>query len=244
MKFTVKIGLLVLVALLLNSQLKAQDLAVIYDKDGYTNVRKSASVTSPIIGKIKEGQVFCISPFNDDFKNKNWFAVWFPINPQINVIDFIKSHETKEGGFVNLSRITFLSDLEKIEAERVSEVKFIFKDEEFELSLETEVDQRKQGTLGNLARKTDPAQWGSYGVAPKNELKSMSLKTKAGVYYFPKNAFSKLYDINLDQTKVYIGRKKEIYLAVSGADGSDSYNAIWCIKNGKLFSMTVMQTIP
>ena len=244
MKFTIKTGLLIFVVLLLNSQLKAQDLAVVYDKDGYTNVRKSASVKSPIIGKIKEGQVFCISPFNDDLKNKDWFAVWFPIKPKTNIKDFIKSDDTKEGGFVSRSRITFLSGFREVEAEPIAENKFIFKDEEFEISLETKVDQKEQGTLENLARKTDPAQWGSYGVTPKNELKSVSLKTKAGVYYFPKNAFSKLYDINLDQTRVYIGKKKEIYLAVSGADGSDSYNSIWCIKNGKLFSMTVMQTIP
>ncbi|WP_026977764.1 hypothetical protein [Flavobacterium tegetincola] len=98
--------------------------------------------------------------------------------------------------------------------------------------------------MENSARKIDPEQWGRYGVIPINEIKSVSVKTKAGVYYFPKNAFSKLYEINLDQTEVYIGKQKEIYLAVSGADGSDSYDAIWCLKNGKLFSMTVMQTIP
>ncbi len=244
MKFIIKIGLLFCVLLPLNSQLKAQDLAVIYDEDGYTNVRKSTSVKSPIIGKIKEGQVFCISPFNDDFKSKDWFTVWFPIKPKTNIKDFIKSDNTKESGFVHRSRITFLFDLKKVGAEQISEDKFIFNDEEFELSIETKVYQKKQRTLENLAMKTDPAQWGSYGVIPRNEIKSVSFKNKAGIYYFTKNAFSKLYDINLDQTKVYIGKKKEIYLAVSGADGSDSYNAIWCIKNGELFSMTVMQTIP
>lgn len=244
MKFTIKIGLLFSALLLLNSQLKAQDLAVIYDKDGYTNVRKSESVKSPIIGIIKEGQVFCISPFNDDFKNKDWFAVWFPINPQTNIKDFIKSDDTKEGGFVNGSRVTLLSNLKEVVATQLSEDKIIFKDEEFELLLETKVAQKVQGTSGSLAKKTDPAQWGSYGVMPKNELKLLSFKNKAGVYNFPKNAFAKLFDINLEQTKVYIGKKKEIYVAVSGADGADSYNAIWCIKNGKLFAMTVMQTIP
>ncbi|MEO5911329.1 MAG: hypothetical protein ABIP95_10600 [Pelobium sp.] len=244
LKFVLKIGLFIIVGILLNNSLNAQDLAIIYDKDGYTNVRQSASLKSPIIGKIKEGQVFCISPFNDDFKNKDWFAVWFPIKPKHDIKDFIKSEDTKQDGFVHRSRITFLVDLKEIGAEQLSDDKFIFKAQEFELSIATKAYQKKPGTLGDLAMKTDPAQWGSYGVTPRNEFKSISVKTKAGVYYFPKNAFSKLYEINLDQTHVYIGKQKEIYLAVSGADGSDSYDAIWCLKTGKLFSMTVMQTIP
>lgn len=244
LKCVLKTGLFFIVGILLNNSLNAQDLAIIYDKDGFTNVHQSASVNSPIIGKIKEGQVFCISPFNDDLKNKEWFAVWFPIKPQSDIKDFIKSDDTNQDGFVHRSRITFLAELEKVLAKQLSDDKFIFKAQEFELSIETKVDQSKQETLGNSARETDPEQWGRCGVMPINEIKSVSVKTKAGVYYFPKNAFSKLYEINLDQTEVYIGKQKEIYLAVSGADGSDSYDAIWCLKNGKLFSMTVMQTIP
>lgn len=244
MKLYLKTAIVISTLLLSFQCIHAQDLAVIYDKDGYTNVRKSASAKAPIIGTIKEGQVFCISPFNDDFKNKDWFAVWFPIRPKTDIKDFIKSDDTKQGGFVNRSRITFLVDLKEVAAEQVSEEKFIFKNQEFELSIETKVHQSKQETVENSARKIDPEQWGKYGVIPINEIKSVSVKTEAGVYYFPKNAFSKLYEINLDQTEVYIGKQKEIYLAVSGADGSDSYDAIWCLKNGKLFSMTVMQTIP
>lgn len=244
MKLFIKTGIVIFTVFLSVQCIHAQELAVIYDKDGYTNVRKSASAKAPIIGTIKEGQVFCISPFNDDFKNKDWFAVWFPIKQKTDIKDFIKSDDTKQGGFVNRSRITFLADLNEVAAEQVYEEKFIFKNQEFELSIETKAYQQKQGALGNNAMEKDPDQWGSYGITPKNEIKSVSVKSKSGLYYFPKNAFSKLYDINIDQTKVYVGKKKEIYLAVSGADGSYSYNAMWCLKNNKLFSMTVMQTIP
>jgi len=53
-----------------------------------------------------------------------------------------------------------------------------------------------------------------------------------------------LTDIHIDQVKVYRGRKMELFITATGADGSDGYEVAWCIKNNKLFTMTVLQTIP
>lgn len=230
--------------LLLYTMSHAQDLAVIYDKDGYTNVRKSTSVNSPIIGKIREGQVFSISPFNDEVESQDWFVVWFPIAPQTNVKDFIKSESTERSGFVHISRITLLNQLKQVKPQLVDSARIVFKNEEFEVSLETQSYQNPFGSKEKLGLNKDSPQWGSFGRLPKKKLKSIRLKTKSGVYQFPRNAIIGLYEINLDQTKVYVGKKKEIYIATSNADGSENYDAIWCLKNGKIFSMTVMQTIP
>ena len=218
--------LLGFVPLLFSTQIFAQDLAVVYDKDGYTNVRKSASATAPIIGKIKEGQVFCISPFDDDLKSKDWYSVWFPIKPQPDVKGYIRSDKTHQGGFVHKSRVTFLSDLPELDSETMTNETNVFRNDEIEIVVAVE-----------SYKSADNSQ-------PRNHLKSITLKTNAGFYQFPKSAINKLYEINLDQTKVYIGKELEVYIVTSNGDGSDSYKAMWCIKNNKLFSMTVMQTIP
>ncbi|MFD2287099.1 hypothetical protein GJU39_10650 [Pedobacter petrophilus] len=182
--------------------------------------------------------------FNDDFEIRNWIAVWFPIKPKANIKDFIKSEDTNEGGFIYSNRITRLPDLKEVEAQLTTADKIVFKNEEFEISLETKAYQNNTGTKGDLAIKKGFSGWGSDNRMPKNEFKSVRLKTTAGVYQLPKSALSRLYEINLELTKVYIGKNKEIYIATTNSDGSESYHAIWCLKNNKLFSMTVMQTIP
>ena len=218
--------LLGFVTLLFSTQIFAQDLAVVYDKDGYTNVRKSASATSSVIGKIKEGQVFCISPFSDDLKRTDWYSVWFPINPLAGGDAYIKSEKIHQGGFVHKSRVTLLSDLQELDSETLNSERNVFRNDEIEIVVSVESNK----PLDN--------------IKSRNQLKSITLKNKSGFYQLPKSAINKLYEINLDQTKVYIGKEREVYIVTNNADSSDSYQAIWCIKNNKLFSMTVMQTIP
>ena len=45
----------------------------------------------------------------------------------------------------------------------------------------------------------------------------------------------------MDQEReIYKGRKKEIFITAAGAE---NYEVAWCIKNNKVFMMTVVQTI-
>jgi len=52
------------------------DLAIIYDTDGYVNVRSNPSITSSIIGKVITDDVLYFSPEN--IKNG-----WYPIKDQV-----------------------------------------------------------------------------------------------------------------------------------------------------------------
>ena len=224
--------------LLINLIAKAQ-LAIVYDTDGYSNVRKSASLKSTVIGKISENQVFCISPFDEE-KNKEWINVWYQPKPDLKFKHFIRFDETPMSGFVHKSRVIFLEQLQELTPIVSDSTKFTFKNSSIEIFFE--VQPYPKGAKPSL--KIDRSIWGVYGNNAKKEIKSISLKTAKGIYYLLNEAIDKLYEINIEQTKVYLGKKHEFYITTTGADGADSYQIAWCIKNEKLHSMTVTQTIP
>lgn len=50
--------------------------------------------------------------------------------------------------------------------------------------------------------------------------------------------------VNALITKVYRGKKGEYYIVFNAGDGADGYNIIYCLKNNKIFSMTITSTLP
>jgi hypothetical protein len=142
-----------------------------------------------------------------------------------------------------------LSDLKKIDFNKSGDQKIIFKTNDLQIIIETnpfvKADHQLQ-KLNNGELKIDNKikTWGFSGQIPKNEIKSIQLKSKRQNYFFPKAAIVGLYEIIIDYTEVYIGKNDEIFIAMKAADGSESYEMAWCLKNNKLYAMTVMQTIP
>lgn len=199
-------------------------LVTIYDKDGHTNVRKAASVKSTVVGRVKEGQVFSISPFDDEKGNQQWCNVWFQEKPVLKNGYYFKSENVTSDGYVHKSRIIYLNALPEVKPVPVNSNKLVFKETSFEITFEVMPSQ--QSTLGSM------------------ELKNISIKSTSGTYTLPKDAMAGLRDVHIEQVKVYKGRKMEIYITATGADGADGYEIAWCIKNNKLYAMTVMQTIP
>lgn len=224
-------------------------LAVIYDKDGYTNVRENASLKSKIIGKIFEGQVFAISPFNDENKNEEWVKVWFPEKQDSLIKNFIKSERTNENGYIHKSRIAYLSEMDQLKQKKYSDQKVSFDNNKLQIIVETKKFIKSEHKIqklsdGNLKIDNRIKVWGFYGQIPRNQIQSIKLKTLNSIYIFPKEAISHLYEIILPYTQVFNGKKGDVYIAMSAGDGSDSYEIAWCVKNNEIYSMTVMQTIP
>jgi uncharacterized protein YgiM (DUF1202 family) len=78
-----------------------QDVSIINDKDGHVNVRESTSAQSKIIGKMYENDVFyCILS-----KDSNWCEVYM---------------DNGATGYIHKTRITRLSDLQKLNANKGS----------------------------------------------------------------------------------------------------------------------------
>jgi len=224
-------------------------ISVVYDNDGFVNVREKPSVKSKITGKIIEGQAFCISPFDDENGDKEWAKVWYPINPDPKNKDFIRYKDIKEEGFVHKSRILEVEKLEGFSFRTDNPKKISLKTDHLQINIEIQSFEKANHQVarkkdGGFSIDRNPDYWGLQGEIPKNEVKNIKIATGNNSYVFPKNAFMGIYDLNLEFTKLYIGKKDELYLKMSGGDGSDSYEIIWCLKNHKIFSMTVMQIIP
>lgn len=218
-----KIHILILSLSWIYSASHAQ-LITIYDNDGYTNVRKTASLKSTVIGIVKEGQVFSVSPFDDENGNQEWSNVWFQKKTIDKNLHYLKSESVTSSGYVHKSRIAYLRELPEVKPVQVSPNKLVFKNNLSEITFDVKPFQQSKD--GNM------------------EVNNIIIKSSSGIYTIPKGALAGLRDIHIEQVKLFQGKKREIYITATGADGSDTYQVAWCIKNNKLYAMTVMQTIP
>ena len=69
--FSMTIRLTILILLTSFVTLAQNNVAIIVDKDGYTNVRQGKSTNSPIVGQIKKGEFFTFKTTTDD-----WFEIY------------------------------------------------------------------------------------------------------------------------------------------------------------------------
>ncbi|OXA88335.1 hypothetical protein [Flavobacterium hercynium] len=235
--------------LFLLSFISHAQLAVIYDKDGYVNVRQGETVKSKVIEKIIEGQVFFISLYEDPEPKGEWLKVWLPVNPDPKIKEFLRYKSINEEGFIHKSRILYLNELKKLNLLNQNANKSTLKKDNLQVDVEIKAFDKTKHTISRIKdggyiidNKSDF--WGFSNSIPRNEFKSIKIIQNNNTYNFPKEALAHLYDLNVEFTSLFLGKNGELYLIVSGGDGSESYEIIWCLKNNRIFSMTVMQTIP
>ncbi|MFD2908077.1 hypothetical protein ACFSX9_04940 [Flavobacterium ardleyense] len=224
-------------------------LCIIYDKDGATNVREEASIRSKVIGKLFEGQVFAISSYIEAEVNqsKEWIAVNFPLEKNAKEKKFLKFDGEEKVGFVHKSRLVELDELPVFERIKEQKNKAIHAFNEVQITIETQ-------TFNDANHKIVRDKYGSYLIdgevaytyseGTNIEIKSISMQSKNETFVIPNTAFKNLFMVDASRTEVYIGKKNEYYIVFSAADGSQSYNIIYCLKDNQLFSMTVTSVIP
>ena len=228
--------------------IKAQ-LSICYDHDGYTNVRKLPSINGKVIGKIIEGQAFAIASYTQEEENKStdWIAINFPTGNSKNVENILKFSGEEQLGYVHKSRLIRLEDLSILKRTEIEDKKIIHHNDVLEVTIETQTFLPKDH---KIVQKEE----GNYLIDDKNafryyggettEIKSITLKSKNKNHIFPPATFKNLFGVSALNTKVYEGKKNEYYIEFDAGDGSDSYNIVYCWKNGKIFSMTVTSSIP
>jgi hypothetical protein len=236
-------------ALFFLSFISYAQLAVIYDKDGYVNVRQGETVKSKIIEKIVEGQVFYISSYEDSAPKKEWLKAWITVNPDPKIKDFLRYKNVNEEGYIHKSRICYLDGLKKLNLVNESLNKSSFKKSNLQVDVEIKPFDKTKHVIsrikdGGYTIDNTSDYWGFSNSIPRNEFKAIKIIQNSNIYIFPKEALAHLYDLNVEFASLFLGKNDELYLNVSGGDGSESYEIVWCLKNNKIFSMTVMQTIP
>ena len=93
-----KFGLAILLLLWSILTLAQDDVAIIIDKDGFTNVREGKSTNSPIVGRINKGEFFTFKGTGEH---------WWEINKTFDK----DSGWVEVTGFVHKSRIQSIHTL-------------------------------------------------------------------------------------------------------------------------------------
>ena len=223
-------------------------VCVIYDKDGYTNVRSKASINSNIIGKIKEGQAFSISTYKQDEQNKStdWVAVNFPAKSTLEKGGFVKYDNREKSGFIHKSRLIPLENLPVFNANKITEAKIIHSYKSLSVIIETQPFKKPdhkivQDKKGHYKIDNKPVSFYYGGEA--TEIKQITIQSESKRYTLPKIAIRNLFMVEASRTNVPIGKKGEYYIIFDAGDGADAYNIIYCIRNMRLTAMVTTSTI-
>jgi len=212
-------------ACILNQTIFGQ-FGFIEDKDGYVNIRNSASVSKNVIDTLTSGQtIFCFEPEGD----------WFPV-------DYDLSRQNKSG-YVHKSRIRFIKHFDSFQYSEVTDSSIIFKIDTFTLRItkvafnpeinNLQYHKAKPSTNVSkyLAKINGKEIWGTDGGIPKKQYGKIILQLGRNEINLP---IDNLFEPNLDLTSVYIdGKNNVIYVSALNSDGAGSYAVLWIIENGK-----------
>lgn len=239
--------ILLFISLLFVEVYQAQ-LCIIYDKDGYSNVREKPDQNSKIIGKIVGHQAFAIDSYvqDEENKSKDWIAVKFPINIEKKP-NFLKFEGEEKTGYIHKSRLVELEKLPKFEKNELNSDKVIHQNKDFEVIIETQAFKKLNHKITQTDKGfflIDGEKAFTYYGGDTTEIKTMIVKSKNQTYVFPKTTFKNLMRTDAKNSVVYSGKKGEFYIVFNAGDGGDSYNIVFCVKDNKLFSRTITSTIP
>jgi hypothetical protein len=211
-------------ALALLTKVSFGQLAIISDKDGYSNVRPSAESGGKISDTLHNGHfVF----FSDETKG-NWNIIYYSKNNQ------------EHRGYVYHDRLKFISDYERIPAlpKQINpstygkdSIKIILTVEKFDKSrcrVSYSKDSYRQVQFVNGKQY-----WGTDGEQPKTEYKSILIIIANRKITLPWTAIENLFEPNIYNTQVNYDRKNDIlYIQSMNSDGAGAYEVIWRIEEG------------
>jgi len=221
---------------LLSFQVTFGQFAIIADKDGFTNVRKSGDIGKNIIDTLTNGQiVYCLEGENPD---------WRPV-------DYEKNGKTLSG-YIHNSRLFYFDKFRDIKYFSLSENSIVFKFDTIKLTIIKEPFLTNKNKLlyvktndkinesKFLAKINGETFWGTDGDIPKYQYKKIRLQIGKKEIDLP---FKNMYEPNLDYTKVNFDNKTNtIYITADNSDGAGAYTVLWIVTNG-VFKRKII-TIP
>lgn len=220
--------------LVLNTNASA-NFGLIFDKDGYVNLREGMSLNSKVIGKVNNNEV--ISCILEETSSK---------------FCFVNLDNGKEG-YIYKDRVNFFKDYSKIILNKTTSNTAIFKSDKADVKIYsqdlrlTEKDFRKSGEKYYLGNQIV---WGVENTIPNNaysQLSKIEIKYNGKDivipydilkgYFFPKKSLSGKSEIS--QFNVYL-KGQELYLVNQfNSGGASAYNVVFHIKDHKLKQVKV-----
>lgn len=214
---------------LTNTIFISAQFAKLIDKDGFVNLRKNSSIKTSIIAKISSGKIVYIK--NKDNDSDNW-----------NYVEFYNEKGDFSGGFIHNSRLKLIENFEAIPGISSENSIQTFGLKRIEIKIETakfNKENEKYLSVKN-ARHFYKGKEFYTPVPPKTYYEFISGKVNNQTFDVPKNELEALFDINPENTFCYLDEAENtIYIISQNSDGSDTYDVLFVITNGKYIKKQV-----
>ena len=197
--------------------------AIIYDKDGYSNIRSSAEKGINIIDTLENGHL----------------VYYFGTKGNWTTIDYTKNKIELNGQVYN-DRLKYISDYQEIPVLVQEKTKVILSKDSIKIIItEQKFEKSKYKLTFNKEYKdqleyVDNKQyWGTDGGIPKTEYKSIEIYIGIKKILLPKIAIANLFETSLYNTRVNHDKTNDVlYIQSMNSDGAGGYEVIWKIKKG------------
>lgn len=197
--------------------------AIIYDKDGYCNVRSASEKGNNVIDKLPNGYLVYVFE-----KNGNWTN-----------IDYTKNNEDLNGQ-VYKDRLILIVSYQNIPLVTKDKSRTVLKKDSLQIVLtEQNFGPTKHKFTYNKEYKSqihlidNKKYWGTDGGLPKTEYKFIEVYIGKRKVTLPKSALENLYEVSLYNSKVNYDTANDIvYIHSLNSDGAGGYFVIWKIEKG------------
>ncbi len=194
-------------------------VAIIQDKDGFTNVRKAPNTQSEIIFKILENKVFWYD-YEENVDEGDWISIYIPKNDY----SFACSDQDYIVGFIHKSRLLPLS---KMKPYNGLDFKFEYEVQPFDSTTRIIERNNNQWVSSIDGRPV----WGTDGELPKSEIRTINVKVNNKQILINQAFYNNLFECN---NKFNVTKNGDTYFVYqSNSDGAGYYELVWVItENG------------
>lgn len=207
---------------LLQIGLVFSQIAIIEDRDGYTNVREAPGLSSEIIHKVFEDEVF----WYEESKDTNWVFIHIPRNKFSLGCD----ESSNITGYIHRSRLLPLEKLSHPGEEEFS----------FKYSLSKFKSEGRNILLQNdkWVRTIDGRQpWGTDGILPEIQIDSIEVKIGTQIINIHPVFYQDLFEVS-DNFEVY-RLNRTFFVSQTNSDGAGTYDLAWVFKRGQLIQRLI-----
>ena len=202
--------LAVLIAIILSAAISEAQVAIINDKDGYTNVREQPNTQAEVIHRINSNEVFWYS----DEEQGEWIKIYVPKND----FSFGSTQTDFVEGFIHKSR---LLPLEKTKAYKGSN--FTFKYEIKPFSTQGRIIDKQEGR--HIVAIDGRPVWGTDGNYPKTQVIGVDVRVEGKQIPISRAFYNDIYECS-NSFNVY--KNGDTYFVYQwNSDGAGGYQIVW-----------------
>ncbi|NJB72035.1 hypothetical protein GGR42_002526 [Saonia flava] len=188
-------------------------VAIINDKDGFTNVRLKPQQNSEIIYNLKTNQVFWFG--EEDFYSDN--VDWIMVEITKNKYSIECGSLDNLIGYVHKSRIKPLNTIKEYKG---TELEFYYKTQPF--NEKNKIIDYQNDYIVSI-EGLHP--WGTDGGKPKIEVKELEIKIKENSITVPEILISDIYECDNNFNIYKIGQT--YFVHQWNSDGAGAYEIVW-----------------